>query len=99
MNIVLSDKARADLQHIFSYLAERNLGAAERLIEAVDRKLVQLSQFPFIGRERTTLRVGLRSVVVGTHLIFYVVRNSEIHVVRSSTAAWILTKNSRDKAG
>jgi toxin ParE1/3/4 len=82
MKVVLSDRARADLHRIFSYLAERNLGAAERLIEAVDRKLVQLAQFPFLGRERSTLRDGLRSVLVGSHVVFYVVRDSEVRVVR-----------------
>jgi toxin ParE1/3/4 len=70
------------LQQIFSYLAERNQFAAENTIEAIDRKFEQLSRFPFIGRERTSLAEGLRSVVVRTHLAFYVIERERIIIVR-----------------
>jgi plasmid stabilization system protein ParE len=38
--------------------------------------------FPFIGRERSSLAPGLRSIVVGNHLIFYVVEADQIIIVR-----------------
>jgi toxin ParE1/3/4 len=41
-----------------------------------------LSRFPFIGRERSSLAPGLRSVLVGTHLIFYLVERDRIVIVR-----------------
>jgi toxin ParE1/3/4 len=56
--------------------------AAERLIEAIDTRFENLAQFPFIGRERSTLAPGLRSMLVETHLIFYVVKSERIVVVR-----------------
>lgn len=82
MKVTISQKAAADLLQIFSYRVEQNPAAAEKLIEAIDHKFAQLSRFPFIGRERTGFLPGLRSVIVGTHLIFYLVRNETIVVVR-----------------
>jgi toxin ParE1/3/4 len=82
MKIFISERARRDLQQIFSYLAERNRFAAENTVEAIDRKFEQLSRFPFIGRERTSLAEGLRSVVVRTYLIFYAIERERIIIVR-----------------
>jgi toxin ParE1/3/4 len=82
MKVVVSQKADSDLLRIFSHLCERNPLAAENLIGAVDQKLEQLSRFPFIGRERATLLSGLRSVIVGNYLIFYLVRAEDIAIVR-----------------
>ena len=82
MKIFISARAREDLLQIFSYIAERNHFAARNVIEAIDGKFEQLSHFPFIGRERRSLAEGLRSVVVRTHLIFYVVERERIIIVR-----------------
>jgi plasmid stabilization system protein ParE len=40
------------------------------------------SDLPFIGRERSSIALGVRSVVVGTHLIFYTVGSDSITIVR-----------------
>jgi toxin ParE1/3/4 len=82
MKVLLSDKASRDLLRIYSYIAERNPTAAEALVRRIDEKFDQLSDLPFIGRERSSLAPGLRSVVVGTHLIFYTVSSDSITVVR-----------------
>jgi toxin ParE1/3/4 len=82
MKIFVSDKARRDLLHTFSYLAERNPTAAEVFLRAIDGKFEQLCRFPFIGRERSSLVEGLRSVLVRTHLIFYTVEQDRITIVR-----------------
>jgi toxin ParE1/3/4 len=82
MKIFISEKARVDLLRVFSYVAERNQSAAENIIAAIDGKFEQLSHFPFIGRERTSLAEGLRSVVVRMHLIFYTVEHERIVIVR-----------------
>ena len=82
MKIVTSDKARDDLRRIYGYLAIRNPQAADALIREIDERFKNLSRFPFIGRERSSLAPGLRSVLVGTHLIFYLVERDRIVVVR-----------------
>ena len=82
MKIVWSNKAEADLLKIYGYLAERNPRAADTLVREVDGKFENLSRFPFIGRERSRLAPGLRSIVVGTHLVFYLVERERIVIVR-----------------
>jgi toxin ParE1/3/4 len=82
MKVLLSDKASRDLLRIYSYIAERNPTAAEALIRRIDQKFDQLADLPFIGRQRSSLAPGLRSVLVGNHLIFYSVGADSITVVR-----------------
>jgi toxin ParE1/3/4 len=82
MKIVTSDKARDDLREIYGYLAIRNPQAADALMREIDDRFKSLSRFPFIGRERSSLAPGLRSVLVGTHLIFCLVERDRIVVVR-----------------
>ncbi len=82
MKVLVSDKARRDLLRIYSYIAERNPTAAEKNFRRIDEKFHQLSELPFIGRERSSIAPGVRSVVVGTHLIFYTVGSDSITIVR-----------------
>jgi toxin ParE1/3/4 len=82
MKILISRRASADLLQIYCYLADRNPDAAERLAHRIDGKFDELTRFPFIGRERSSLRPGLRSTVVGTHVIFYTVVPDLITIVR-----------------
>jgi toxin ParE1/3/4 len=82
MRIVLSDKARFDLFRIYRYLEGRSPSAAEAFLRRVDSNFENLARFPFIGRERSNLAVGLRCLVVGRHLIFYTVDDDRITVVR-----------------
>ena len=82
MRIFVSDAADKDLLQIYSYLAERNPGAARSLAGEINEKFENLSRFPFIGRERTSLSPGLRSIVVGAYVIFYSIEDDRIAVIR-----------------
>jgi toxin ParE1/3/4 len=82
MKVVVSDAADRDLLQIHSYIAERNPRAAEALLSEVDKKFQSLSQFPFIGRGRPSLGTDIRSVVVGSYVIFYTVGPGAITIVR-----------------
>ena len=82
MKIVRSDKAHRDLLKIYAYVADRNPQAADNLIRDIEAKFKNLSRFPFIGRERSSLAPGLRSILVGHSLIFYVIEHDRIVVVR-----------------
>jgi toxin ParE1/3/4 len=82
MKVVVSDSANSDLLRLYLYLAPRNQVAADAIIARIDKRFEQLSRFPFIGRERSSLAPGLRSIVVGNHLIFYVVEVDQITIVR-----------------
>jgi toxin ParE1/3/4 len=74
MKIFTSARAQDDLLRIYRYLVDRNPQAADDLFREIDARFKNLGRFPFIGRERSSLAPGLRSVLVGTYLIFYVVQ-------------------------
>jgi toxin ParE1/3/4 len=82
MKVRISAKAKDDLRQIYRYLADKNPSAAESLVTDVDSKLELLGRFPFMGRERLDLAVGLRSVLVWSYVIFYTVDGPEIVVIR-----------------
>ncbi len=82
MKVLLSNKAQGDLLRVYSYIAERNPRAAEDILQRIDEKFGQLSELPFIGRERSILAPGLRSVVSGNYVIFYSVGDDSITIVR-----------------
>ena len=82
MKIFVSDAADKDLLQIYAYLFERNPVAAGSLAREINSKFGNLSRFPFIGRERTSLGPGLRSIVAGAYVIFYTVDPDRIAIVR-----------------
>jgi toxin ParE1/3/4 len=82
VKVLVSKKANTDLLSIYSYIEKHNPTAADAILRRIDEKFKQLSELPFIGRERSSLAPGLRSVVVGMHLIFYVVGQDLITIVR-----------------
>jgi len=82
MRIALSDKADSDLLRIYRYLSERGPAGADHFIQRIDANFKNLARFPFIGRERSSLAPGLRCLIVGLHLVFYIVEADQITVVR-----------------
>lgn len=82
MRLVLTDRALEDLRVFFNYLDAINPPAALGQIAAIDEKFAHLRRFPFIGRERPSLAPGLRSVASGTKIIFYLVADQEVTVLR-----------------
>ena len=78
MKVFVSDKANRDLLRIYSYFEQRSPTAAESILRRIGEKFDQLAALPFIGRQRPSLAAGLRSVVVGNHLIFYLVSRDSI---------------------
>jgi toxin ParE1/3/4 len=82
MRVVLSSKADSDLLSIYRYLRELNPSAADKFIQRIKTNFENLASFPFIGRERSSLAPGLRCLIVGRHLVFYLVGSDTITVVR-----------------
>jgi toxin ParE1/3/4 len=82
MKIVFSEEADSDLLHIFTYLSERNRDAAVALSALFNAKMESLVHFPFIGRDRSILGRGLRSVVVENYVVFYRVERDRTFIVR-----------------
>jgi toxin ParE1/3/4 len=82
MQLVVSADADDDLLQIYRYLAERNPAAAEAVAGGINRAFDNLLRFPFIGRDRSSLRPGIRSIVAGVYVIFYRVELERITIMR-----------------
>lgn len=82
MKVILSDKARGDLLRIDKYLADRNEAAADALAAKFNTSFSNPARFPFLGRPRIGLGAGVRCLVVGRHLVFYVVDQDRLTIIR-----------------
>ena len=82
MKIFISEDADSDLLNIHSYIAERNPAAAVSLAHEFEEKLASLSRFPSIGRDRSNLLKGIRSVVAGNYVMFYRIEPEQVTIMR-----------------
>ena len=80
--VLQTRQAREDALDIWEYVAQRNTGAATRLLRAFDRAVRQLSESPEIGARQDQHRAGLRSFPVGKYVIFYEPIPEGVRVIR-----------------
>ena len=78
----LTDRAEADLEECWLYIARDDPRSATRFIETILQKCELLAEQPGIGRGRSDLSSDLRSFVVGRYLILYRPIEDGIEVVR-----------------
>lgn len=63
--------AENDLDNIWDYLADMNLGAASRFLKKIGKTFVVLAANPGMGRARPELLADLRSFPIGKYIAFY----------------------------
>lgn len=80
--VVKRPLAETDLDEIWWYLAQDNPDAADRFLDKIEERCRTLAQFPNLGVSRDELHPGLRSLPVGKYLIFYLIIEGGIEVVR-----------------
>jgi toxin ParE1/3/4 len=78
----VSEGARSDLDDIWSYIAQDNIEAVDKLIRVIIFRFPKLAEMPLIGRSREELSLGLRSFPVGRYIIFYRPLKNTIEIVR-----------------
>jgi len=78
----LTAPARRDVHEIWSYIADDNEPAADRLIDNLIRRFRLLGENPAAGRVRDELRQGYRSFPVGEYLIFYRIGAPGVQIMR-----------------
>ncbi|MBT3201040.1 MAG: type II toxin-antitoxin system RelE/ParE family toxin [Phycisphaerales bacterium] len=77
-----TDQAEEDLIDIWSYIADDNSDAADRLLDEIDKTCDTLADNPKLGRPREELSDGLRSLHVGNYVILYRSGGEGIIVIR-----------------
>lgn len=81
--VVLSADAERDIHDIWDYLAsEASADIAEKTVRGIERKCRLLERHPFAGRPRDKLIVGMRSILVHPHVVFYRVTSETVEIVR-----------------
>ena len=81
--ITRSALAERDLFEIWRHGYERwGEEQADRYLDQLETGLRSLSVHPELGRSREEIRAGYRSLRVGRHIAFYLVRELDVHVVR-----------------
>ena len=78
-----SPEALEDLGAIWNYYAKvAGPNTAEKIILEIVQVCGALASHPFGGRSRDEVRPSLRSLVAGTHVVFYVVQEGRPTMVR-----------------
>lgn len=79
----LSQQADFDLENIFDYSIEQfGFNQTQKYISEFDIVFKTLCNNPAKGRKRDEIRKGLRSINKDSHVIFYRVMKTKIHIVR-----------------
>lgn len=78
----VSNRAAADLDDIWLYIAQNNPDAADKFTSVLTSRFSKLAAMPEIGRTREELLSGLRSFPVARHIIFYRPNRDGVEIIR-----------------
>jgi toxin ParE1/3/4 len=80
---VLTPRARADLEEIWDYSADRwGLDQAETYTRELRKAIQTVADKPALGRECDEVRRGYRKYPAGSHVLFYRLAGNGIDIVR-----------------
>jgi toxin ParE1/3/4 len=80
--LIVSPLAEEDLEEIWNFVAERDVEAANRLIDEITGRFDHLLAYPEAGRARHDLLVNLRSLPVKRYVIFYQSMDDGVEIFR-----------------
>ena len=75
-------RAEEDLIDIWTYIAQDNLGAADRLLDRLDSVCGLLADNPRMGPARPDLAQGMRYFPAGNYLVLYREAPGGVEIVR-----------------
>lgn len=81
--VLYAQSARSDLLEAWLFIAEENMSAADRVLEAIEHEAATLSLQPKMGRARPELGKDVRSWPTSTpYVLFYQLSQSGLTVLR-----------------
>ena len=85
--ILYTPAAVDDVDEIFSYITQENLGAAEAMLGRINDGITRLAEYQNLGSvlpedEYTLAHRGYRFIVIQPHLVFYRVLNEAVVIHR-----------------
>ena len=82
-SFIISKLANRDIEAIADYLAEnQGFESSDRFIKGMTDRLIQLTQFPKMGRSRDEVFPDVRSLLYEKYLIFYTVTDEVVEINR-----------------
>ena len=82
MKLRISGQSKEDLIELWEYIATHDEVAADRYLDQLRVRSLELLQHPQMGRLRSEIHVGVRSLLFRNHLIFYRMEGSTIQILR-----------------
>ncbi|HZA67930.1 MAG TPA: type II toxin-antitoxin system RelE/ParE family toxin [Geminicoccaceae bacterium] len=70
-----------DLGEIRKYIARDDPAAARRFVAGIRTRCRLLAEQPYIGRERSEIRPGLRSLSFQSYVVFYRIIDDSVEIV------------------
>lgn len=80
--IVRTARADEDLIDIWTSVALGSPAAADRILDAIERRWQRLSLYPFSGMARDDIAPGIRHLVSGRYLTLYRITDDGVEIVR-----------------
>lgn len=80
--LIVSDEAESDLDDIWDYIAADSPRKADRFIDQLYRKCIDISELDGIGRTRNELADGLLSIPHKKYIIFFERQDTQLRIVR-----------------
>lgn len=80
--IIRTVRADEDLINIWTTIAVDNPSAADRVLDAIERRWQQLAKHPNSGMAREDIAPGVRHLIVGQYLTLYRISSNGIEIVR-----------------
>ena len=84
-NIIWDFQARDDLRKLYTFLSEKNISAANRLVSDISKKIRLLINNPFLAPVEPLLndkRNTYHSLVVRNYKVVYTVENAVVVIAR-----------------
>jgi toxin ParE1/3/4 len=83
LGVVVSPRAREDISGIATYTFE-TWGEPQmaRYVDGLHARFKEVARFPHLGRPRDELAPGYRSIVQGSHVVFYRTTDRDLIIVR-----------------
>lgn len=80
---VLSQFADEDLEEVFDYtMAEFGIKQAIKYVDEFEHKFSMLIENAELGRSRPEIKLGLRSILKDSHIIFYCIDGNRVRIER-----------------
>jgi len=80
--IFYTEKAQQDLISIWSYIAEDNHYAADKILDLIYEKCKILAENPHIGQSRDDIAVNMRYFPIKNYLALYQINCDGVEIVR-----------------